>query len=131
MQDYRIKWRVDDRYSWFVRKLTSEGAVYGEVSDFVSKSMASFSGTLRSEELKAVDEYIRRLRDLDPYVESRPPNAGVIATVEPPEVIAIFPTGSQICDDLFKCIIQLIERRVREFLLTDAQHGRIWHDLLG
>jgi|LakMenEpi03Aug12_release.lakeMendotaPanAssembly.Ray.scaffolds.fasta_scaffold489147_1 hypothetical protein len=131
MQDYRIKWRVDDRYSWFVRKLTSEGAVYGEVSDFVSKSMASFSGTLRSEELKTVDEYIKRLIDLGPCVESHPPNAGVIATVEPPEVIAIFPTGSQICDDLFKCIIQLIERRVREFLLTDALHGKIWYDLLG
>lgn len=131
MQDYRIKWRVDERYSWFVRKLTSEGAVYGEVSDFVAKSRASFSGTLRSEELNAVGEYIKRLIDLGPRVESRPPNAGVIATVEPPEVIAIFPTGSQICDDLFKCVIQLIERRVREFLLTDAVHGKIWYDLLG
>jgi hypothetical protein len=131
MQDYRIKWRVDGRYSWFVRNITSEGAVYGELSDFVGKSITSFSGVLCLEDLRAVKEYIQRLSDLRPRVESRPPNIGVIATVEPQEVIAIFPTGSQACDELFMCIVRMIERLVREFLLTDTVQGKIWIDLLG
>ena len=92
--------------------------------------MASFSGGLCSEELTVVEEYIQRLSELDPCVESRPPNVGVIATVEPPEVMAIFPTGSQACDELFMCIVRIIEHRVRELLLTDAAHDKVWDEFL-